>query len=202
MKIFRIALSLGLAAVATGGLLYLMLTLIETGDANIDDKPARKLADIYMPEREIETKVKEEKAEKPDEPDEPPPDFEPPQVDNFDASPEAVDMTPVTGLDLNITIGTGIGSADGEYLPIVKVAPVYPRRANSRGIEGYCTVEYTVTTSGAIRNPTPVDCKPAGVFEKTSVKAALKFKYKPRVVDGQPIEVAGVRNRFTFRLEK
>ena len=34
-----------------------------------------------------------------------------------------------------------------------------------------------------------------------SVKAALKFKYKPRVVDGEAIEVAGVQNKFTYTLE-
>jgi len=47
-----------------------------------------------------------------------------------------------------------------------------------------------------------VDCQPAGVFEKASVKASLKFKYKPRVVDGEAIEVAGVQNKFTYELEQ
>ena len=202
MKYIRYFTSLVLAAVVTGGLLYAMLTLIKTGDTQLDDKPSRKLADIYMPEQEIEARSKEEKAEKPDEPDEPPPDFEPPVVDNYELTPNALDMTPSQNLDLNISIGTGLAAGDGEYLPIVKVAPVYPRRANRRGIEGYCTVEYTVTKNGSIRSPVPVDCKPSGIFEKTSIKAATKFKYKPRVVDGQAIEVAGVQNRFTFRLEQ
>jgi periplasmic protein TonB len=40
------------------------------------------------------------------------------------------------------------------------------------------------------------------VFESASVKAAEKFKYKPRVVDGEPIEVAGVQNKFTYELEQ
>jgi len=47
-----------------------------------------------------------------------------------------------------------------------------------------------------------VDCQPAGVFEEASVKAATKFKYKPRVVDGEAIEVAGVQNKFTYELEE
>ncbi|MEC7960552.1 MAG: energy transducer TonB, partial [Pseudomonadota bacterium] len=42
---------------------------------------------------------------------------------------------------------------------------------------------------------------PKGIFERASLKAALKFKYKPRVVDGQAIEVAGVQNKFTYELE-
>ena len=32
-----------------------------------------------------------------------------------------------------------------EYLPIVKVNPQYPRRAQTRGIEGYVLLEYIVT---------------------------------------------------------
>ena len=63
-------------------------------------------------------------------------------------------------------------------------------------------MEYTVTTSGAIRDPQAVDCQPEGVFESASVKAAEKFKYKPRVVDGEAIEVAGVQNKFTYELEQ
>ena len=92
--------------------------------------------------------------------------------------------------------------SDGEYLPIVKVAPIYPRRAQTRGLQGYCIVEYTVTKSGSISDPKSIDCQPSGVFDSASVKASLKFKYKPRVVDGEPIEVPGVRNKFTYTLEQ
>ena len=40
------------------------------------------------------------------------------------------------------------------------------------------------------------------MFEKASVKASLKFKYKPRVIDGEAIEVPGVQNKFTYELEQ
>ena len=62
-------------------------------------------------------------------------------------------------------------------------------------------VEYTVTTTGETRSVTVVDC-PQEIFAEVSVKAAKKFKYKPKVVDGTPIEVPGVRNRFTFEMAK
>ena len=83
----------------------------------------------------------------------------------------------------------------------MKVAAKYPSRALSRGIEGYCTVEYTVTKTGETRDITVVDC-PESVFASSSVKAAEKFKYKPRVVDGEPIEVPRVQNRFIFEMAK
>ena len=62
---------------------------------------------------------------------------------------EAVNMAPSSTVDVAIAGTGGLSASDGEYLPIVKVAPIYPRRAQSRGVSGYCIVEYTVTTSGA-----------------------------------------------------
>ena len=78
---------------------------------------------------------------------------------------------------------------------------MYPRRAQSRGIEGYVIVEFTVTKLGATKDIRVVESVPPGIFDKASVQAAAKFKYKPRVVDGQPIEVPGVQNKITFELE-
>jgi protein TonB len=202
MNYLRLLIGAVLAAVVTTGLFYIMPLLIEMADKTLDEKPATKIADITMPPREIETNLADVKPPKPDEPDEPPPDMEQPQVEDVNVNPDAVNMSPQVGGDINIGLGNGIGGGDGEYLPIVKVAPMYPRRANSRGVEGYCTIEYTVTSSGAIADPVAVDCQPSGYFESASIKAAMKFKYKPRVIDGEAIDVLGVQNRFTYELEK
>ena len=189
-----------LAIPVAGGLFFIMQYLIATADPKIDDSKTRKVADIHMPEREIETNVKEQKPDKVEDPEEPPPDLDTPDLD-MDMDVEIVNTAPQASVDVEIST-SGMATGDGEYLPIVKVAPIYPRRAQTRGITGYCIVEYTVTTSGAIRDPQPVDCQPSGVFESASVKAALKFKYRPRVVDGEAIEVAGVQNKFTYELEQ
>jgi protein TonB len=187
-----------LAIPVAGGLFFIMQYLIASADPMIDDEKQTKLADIHMPDREIETKI-DDMPEKVEDPEKPPPDMDTPELD-FEMDVKAVNLAPTTQVTLSLGLG-GINTGDGEYLPIVKVAPIYPRRAQSRGLTGYCIVEYTVTTSGAIRDPVAVDCKPSGVFDKASVKASLKFKYKPRVVDGEPIEVAGVQNKFTYELE-
>ncbi len=199
-NLVRLILGAALALPVAGGLFFIMQYLIATADPQIDDSKTRKLADILMPEREIETNVKEQKPDKVEDPEEPPPDLDTPDID-MDMDVEVVNTAPQAAVDVNIS-SSGMASGDGEYLPIVKVAPIYPRRAQTRGITGYCIVEYTVTKSGSIRDPEPVDCQPQGVFESASVKASLKFKYKPRVVDGEPIEVAGVQNKFTYELEQ
>ena len=95
--------------------------------------------------------------------------------------------------------GFGFGITDGEYLPIVKVAPVYPSRALIRGLEGYVIVEFTVTTNGSVRDVFVVEST-STLFERAATTAALKFKYKPRVIDGEAVEVPGVRNRITFEI--
>ncbi|HCG95757.1 MAG TPA: energy transducer TonB [Halieaceae bacterium] len=183
------------------GLFYLMQSLIDT-QFEQEDVKTRKIADIVVPDKVIETNLKEVLPEKVEDPDEPPPDMEPLDFDT-DLDMSTANMAPTVAVNVSIN-ASGLSSGDGEYLPIVKVAPIYPRRAQTRGITGYCIVTYTVTTTGAIRDPyveNETDCSPKGIFESASLKAALKFKYKPRVVDGQAIEVAGVQNKFTYELE-
>lgn len=195
----RVVLAGLLAVPVAIGLFYIMQSLVDR-DFEQEDAKARKIADIVVPDKVIETNLKEVLPEKIDDPEEPPPDLEPIQFDT-DVDMGVVNTAPTTGVSLKLS-SSGMSSGDGEYLPIVKVAPIYPRRAQTRGISGYCIVEYTVTKTGSIRDPKPVDCQPSGIFERASVKAATKFKYKPRVVDGEPIEVAGVQNKFTYELEK
>ena len=183
------------------GLFYLMQSLIDT-QFEQEDVKTRKIADIVVPDKVIETNLKEVLPERVEDPDEPPPDMEPLDFD-MDVDMNSANMAPTVAMNVSIN-ASGLSSGDGEYLPIVKVAPIYPRRAQTRGISGTCIVTYTVTTTGAIRDPyieNETDCSPKGIFERASIKAALKFKYKPRVVDGQAIEVAGVRNKFTYELE-
>ncbi len=195
----RMGVSVLLAIPVVVGLFMVMHSLIDREFENPEVKNT-KIADLVQPDEEIQLETATRKPEKVEDPEEPPPEMDMVQIDlNMDTSIE--NTTPVAAVDIAIST-TGMSSGDGEYLPIVKVAPIYPRRAQTRGITGYCIVEYTVTTSGAIRDPVAVDCQPQGVFEKASVKAATKFKYKPRVVDGEAIEVAGVQNKFTYELEQ
>jgi len=70
----------------------------------------------------------------------------------------------------------------------------------SRGIEGYVIVEFTVTKQGTVRDPQVVKAVPESLFDRAAMDAALKFKYKPRVVNGEAVEVAGVQNKISFQI--
>ena len=98
------------------------------------------------------------------------------------------------------TINMGDGYQTGPALALFTVAPAYPARAGARGIEGYVIVEFTITAAGTVRDVVVTEFSDS-IFERSAVEAALKFKYKPRVIDGEPVESHGVRNKFTFVLE-
>lgn len=198
MNVMRLFSSFVPAVIVTLSLLLLMHLLIESNMREPEDVVEFKIPEITMPEREITAEFDTRKPNKPDEPDEPPPELPEPEFNapNLDAK---ISFSPQVGAVKVSISGIGGFGGDGDYLPIVKVAPKYPSRAMSRGLQGYCTVEYTVTKTGETANIEVVDC-PESVFASASVKAAEKFKYKPKVIDGEAIEVPGVRNKFTFQL--
>lgn len=198
-KSVRSAVGAALAVPVAIALFFVMHSLVNR-DYQQEDVKQRKIADIVVPDKVIETNLKEVLPEKVEDPEEPPPELEPIEFDT-EIDMSAANMAPTSQFSINVS-SSGMSTGDGEYLPIVKVAPIYPRRAQTRGITGYCIVEYIVTRSGSIRDAKAVDCQPQGVFERASLKAAEKFKYKPRVVDGEAIEVAGVQNKFTYELEQ
>jgi len=62
-------------------------------------------------------------------------------------------------------------------------------------------LEFVVTRTGSVRDVVIIESKPPGIFDRAALQAAAKFKYKPKVVNGEPIDVAGVQNRITFELQ-
>jgi len=194
----RYAIGVGLGAVVTFLLFLIMQAVISNDEANVDEGVRGKLLDMVRLTEDEDVQTKNRKPKPPPPPDEPPPDMPKPQFDSSVDS-QGVDMSQVD-VNIDLNIGGGGFSSDGEYLPIVKVAPVYPRRAQTRGIEGFVLLEFIVTRTGAVRNPVVLESKPPGIFDRAALNAALKFKYKPKVVNGEPIDVAGVRNRITFEL--
>ena len=195
----RYAIGVGASVVMTFLLFLLMQALIKSDKSPFTDASDISLTEFVRVDEDQEIQVKDRKPKPPPPPDEPPPDMPKPDFDNSNVS-QGIDIGAV---DVNVNLnvgGTGGFSSDGEYLPIVKVNPVYPRRAQTRGIEGYVLLEFVVTKTGAVRDPVVLEAKPPGIFDRAAIGAALKFKYKPKVVNGEPIDVAGVRNRITFEL--
>lgn len=204
MNFARVGIAGALAVVTTFALLFLMHSLINADLGEDDELEDRKIADIRMPDTDIETRYETTKPDKPEDVETPPPDIPEPEFDNPEIADSGLNMTaPSMDGDLNLG-GSGI-SGDGDYMPIVAIQPEYPRRAASRGIEGYATVRFTVTTTGATKDVRVTDAAtsdgdPTSIFNRAAVRAAERFKFRPRVIDGEPVEVPDVGYTFRFEL--
>ena len=176
---------IGLSVLITSGLFFIMVILISLGDSGMKEDKSVKLADVVMPERQIDTFMTE--VDKPEKPEEQPED---------------------------IAQASGSFFRDGEYIPLFKVQPIYPRRALERGTQGYAITSFTITESGTVEDAVALEgyCgdpddpntqfRECSIFNSASVRASLKLKYKPKIVDGKATPVENVLHRFTFKLDE
>ncbi len=202
--IARVVTSMAAASGVTFGLFLVMNFLVAgDGEVNLDEKDRPRFIDVVQDIDDLPPQRLERVVEKPPEVEAPPPEVDTPQLDI--QGPDKLNLSisrasSGTGIDLG---GIDLGpSSDGDYLPLVRVQPQYPRRAQERGIEGYAIVELTVAEDGSVppESVIVIEAEPKGYFERNSIKAAQKFKYKPKVVNGKGQSVTGVRYRFSFNL--
>ena len=202
MVIVRWAASMAMAVLITFGLFFFMHALIATGEGLDEPLNVVKIIDSTMPEIELEVIEEIDKPELIEEITEVVEEVER-QVTISDGPDLNIDRSQVqmdTGLELS---NASISATDGDYLPLVAIAPQYPTRAAQRGIQGWCLVSFTVDGLGNVAEETivVVDAEPANIFDRSSQRAAARFKFQPRVVDGKGVEVAGVQYLFRYELE-
>jgi protein TonB len=196
----------GAAAVLVTGLLFrLMLSLIDFGLQGEEDQIVYTDIDFMRVMEDSDANTKDRKLPKKVETKTEPP---PPDIDIADTplrpgmqNLNAPGIPLQQGADLT---GLGFGGmlSDSDVLPLVRVEPIYPRRANERGIEGWVYLRFTITTAGTVRDPIVVDADPANVFDRAATRAVLKWKYKPKMVDSKPVEQSGIEVVMTFELEE
>lgn len=197
----RYAFSVVLGVVVTVSLLFVMQLLIATGKTALTKPRDRAKLEFVRVKRNESLNVEDFTPEKPPKPPETPPEAPPQDMDSLDPDAPSINVAPPT-VSAETSIGGpgGMNIAEGDYLPIVRVAPVYPARALSRGLEGYVDLQFTVTTAGTVKDPVVI-YSTSSLFERAALRAVLKFKYKPRVVDGVPVDVPGVKTRISFQIE-
>jgi protein TonB len=198
----RYAFSVVIGVVVTVSLLFVMQLLIASGKAALTKPRDRAKLEFVRVKRNESLNVEDFTPEKPPKPPETPPETPPQDMDSMDPDAPTINVPPPTmTAETNIGGPGGMNIAEGDYLPIVRVAPVYPARALSRGLEGYVDLSFTVTTAGTVRDPV-VMFSTSSLFERAALRAVLKFKYKPRVVDGVPVDVPDVKTRISFQIEE
>jgi protein TonB len=198
----RYVISIVVGSAVTISLLFVMQLLIVTGKQALTDPRERHKLEFVRVKRNENLNVEDIIPEKPPKPPETPPETPPQDMDNINPDAPSINVAPPS-VNANTDIGGpgGMNIAEGDYLPIVRVAPVYPARALSRGLEGFVDLSFTVTTAGTVEDPIILQST-SSLFERAAIRAVLKFKYKPRVVDGVPVRVPGVKTRISFQLEE
>lgn len=186
----------GLLAVIIVLALYLIMQYMVGQDANTG-KGQEDSAAIDFYKVKPETEVKKNPPPKPPEPtpaekppqrptldieqEQNPEDATPPDVDvpNIDTSPNGTEPFSPSNGNMN---------QEGGVIPIVKIAPQYPRKPLMAKIEGWVKVKFTITTAGTVSNAQVIEAKPKRIFDQAALKAIRKFKFKPKVVNGQRVE--------------
>ena len=110
-----------------------------------------------------------------------------PYIGAFSAAPFTPVTAPVSGY--------------AQVAPLVRIPPRYPRSASRRNIEGVVTVAFTITADGRVENPRVLSASLPGVFDKAAIKAIKKWKFNPKIIDGQAVEQSAAQE-IIFKLAK
>lgn len=204
----RYGAAAALAGSVTFALLWTMQSLVVGQKPDINDTKSARIVDFVRLKREAapEPKKRELPRRAAPQPPPPPPDM---QLSNVpDAKPmEIAAEMPQFEAALDLGNGPGDGAAaaaanDTDVVPLVRVDPQYPARALQRGVEGWVHLEFTITQAGTTKDIAVVEAEPVNVFEDAAIAAVRKYKYKPKVENGQPVERPGVEVMLAFKLNK
>ena len=84
-----------------------------------------------------------------------------------------------------------------EVIPLVRIQPRYPAHAARKRLSGTVIVEFEINPDGTVANPRVVQAKPPNVFDDAAIKAILRWKFKPKIMDGKPVSQFA-RQEFKF----
>lgn len=196
MDRFRTVFSAVAAVAITFGLFLFMFKLISSGSGRGNEMEAIsgiRFGPVDIPD-EVRTRSRRIPP-KPEPPKKPPP---PPKMQiESQANVTAMPKLDLPNMDLPLVGGSGMfignfGTVDktseGDVIPLVTIRPMYPRDAAMKGIEGWVAVEFTITPIGTVIDPRVIDSDPPRIFNREALRAIVKWKFKPRVVDGVAVE--------------
>ena len=202
MNRFRTVFAAAAAVGVTFALFVLMHKLISSGGG--DNEAMEAIAGIHFGPVDIPDDVVTRSRRIPKKP--PPPKNPPPppkmQISKVDQAMTNMPKLDLPNLDVPLVGGEGMfignfGTVDrteeGDIIPLVVIRPMYPRDAAMQGIEGWVKVEFMITEIGTVRNPRVIDAKPPRIFNREALRAILKWKFKPRIIDGVAVERPAVQ---------
>ena len=124
----------------------------------------------------------------------PPPKLETPEVVQPVQNLNIKFPTLNTPVDLKGAFLRGANSlaSNSGLIPLVKIQPKYPREALKVGKTGFVTVRLTVDEKGRVISAIIEESRPPRIFDAAAIQAVLKWKFKPRVIDGVAVKQVGL----------
>lgn len=192
----RIALAMCSAPLAIFCLFLLMSKLIENVLPEPAEKPVIIIDTIFKKPKPDPEKVKD-RLVKPDDavkPPELPSDW---TIENTDANlTDPITFSKNEADPINILLN----DSDAP-IRLVPISPQYPPAALRNGTEGHVDVRFDVTKAGTTENIEIIAYEPSKVFNRAVLKAVSRWRYQPRLVDGEPVGTQGVVERVRFNLD-
>jgi len=193
----RLPVAFVLGLLFTTGVFWFLWAMVGGHEGFANLKPAVKI-DFTPLRHDTETETKREKVIQP-KPEKMP---EIPQITSQNSGITNDGVGTVIPTFDNAGMGQISVGSDRDVVPLVRINPEYPSRAQQRGIEGWVQVEFTITPAGTVADQKVVDADPKGLIERAALDAIGRWKYNPKVVDGRAMERRGVMVVLTFKLEK
>jgi periplasmic protein TonB len=195
----RIPIAVILGAIFTTSVFWLLWHLVGRQVDVTQFKEAQRI-DFSRLRKDTEVQTKrDQKVER----ERPPPTPEMPKM-SFSAGGienNVATLTPVVDARGAMTRMSMSAGSDRDVIPLVRIAPDYPPRALSRGLEGWVKVQFTITPTGTVKDPIVVDAEPKQMFDEAALKAIARWRYNPRVEGGVAVERVGVQTIIRFQLE-
>lgn len=196
------------AALFTFGLFWSMHLLIAGGKYLAGSGDKLQTIDFVRLKKDADLETRDRrKPEKPPPPKTPPPpkmkvDTPPPDQPPTPFAMPKLDLpTRVTGGPFMGSYVAGDGSGFGDLTPLVRIQPQYPRQAAREGVQGSVLFELVINADGTVKSARVLKAEPRGYFERDAMSAIYKWKFKPKLVDGQPVESKGTQ-LMEFKLEE
>jgi protein TonB len=204
----RFLASLLLGVAVTLVLFFIMQALIDSGDqAYRSDSDGQIMEFVRIKDDESLSLKDRRKPKKPEPPKEPPPPPKmivekqvKPTMNKVKIDIPNIDLPTIAGGGPFLGNWAGNPLAEGDVLPIVRIDPQWPREALVEGIEGYVIVEVIIAADGSVARAVVVESVPRRLFDRNVIRAVLKWKFKPRIINGVAVERRAIQ-RLDFSLD-
>ena len=204
----RFLASLLLGVAVTLVLFFIMQALIDSGDqAYRSDSDGQMMEFVRIKDDESLSLKDRRKPKKPEPPKEPPPPPKmivekqvKPTMNKVKIDIPNIDLPTIAGGGPFLGNWAGNPLAEGDVLPIVRIDPQWPREALVEGIEGYVIVEVIIAADGSVASAVVVESVPRRLFDRNVIRAVLKWKFKPRIINGVAVERRAIQ-RLDFSLD-